>query len=122
MDLLFCLLSAKGISTLSWKRWPPDFPVIATNVGGNPELVRLGQSGELVPHSVPVILARAIAGYFQEPYNRARYGIAGRRRVETDFSMESMVQGYLQTYDAVLREVAPNRIATEDRILLRPEA
>ena len=117
---LFVLPSVReGISNTILEAMATGLP--ATNVGGNPELVRLGQSGELVPHSDPVIWACAIAGYFQEPYRRAGHGISVRRRW-TDFSVESMVQGYLQTYDAVWREVAPNRIATEDRVLLRPGA
>jgi glycosyltransferase involved in cell wall biosynthesis len=83
-------------------------PVVATDVGGNPELVLRGQTGELIPVSDPVALARAIEGYFREPEKGVRHGRAGRQRAENCFSMNAMVEGYLKTYDAVMGERSAN--------------
>jgi glycosyltransferase involved in cell wall biosynthesis len=75
--------------------------VIATPVGGVPEVVREGVEGLLVEQSAPAIAGamRALAG------DRARaqaLGRAARTRVEQAFSLESMCRGYRDEYAAVL--------------------
>jgi glycosyltransferase involved in cell wall biosynthesis len=79
-------------------------PVVATNVGGNPELVRNGERGLLVPPSDPIAMANAVRLFLENPEKRDDHGAAGRKRVETQFSLrlEAMVDGYLSVYDAVL--------------------
>jgi len=75
--------------------------VIATRVGGNPELIEEGETGVLVPPSDPVAMANAIRAYLLDPVQLERHGQAGRKRVETQFSLEAMVNGYLAVYDSV---------------------
>ncbi len=67
-------------------------PVIATAVGGNPELVADGQTGLLVPPRDPGALANAMSLLLAEPERARAYGAAGKRRVETEFSLERMVR------------------------------
>jgi glycosyltransferase involved in cell wall biosynthesis len=76
-------------------------PVIASNAGGNPELVLDGVSGELVPAGDCQALAAAVGGLLADADKRARMGASGRHRVESELNLPSMRQ---RTY-SVYREV-----------------
>jgi sugar transferase (PEP-CTERM/EpsH1 system associated) len=105
---LFVLPSiAEGISNTILEAMASGLPVIATNVGGNSELVVEGQTGMLVPASDPVAMATAIQSYLTNPDKLERHGRAGRKRAEEQFSIEAMVNGYLDVYDAVLQKRRP---------------
>lgn len=73
-------------------------PVVATRVGGNPELVLEGETGLLVPFGNPQALADAILYLLQHPDVARQYGIAGRHRVEQCFSMELMMRETEKVY------------------------
>jgi sugar transferase (PEP-CTERM/EpsH1 system associated) len=107
MDLFVLPSLREGISNTILEAMATGLPVVATRVGGNPELVKVGHTGELVPHSDSLRLAAAIDGYFREPEKAMRHGMLGRRSVEQRFSMESMVTGYLKTYDAIIQRKYP---------------
>jgi sugar transferase (PEP-CTERM/EpsH1 system associated) len=110
MDLFVLPSLREGISNTILEAMATGLPVIATDVGGNPELVEPGKTGELVPHSDPIALAAAIQGYFRDPDGRVLQGRAGRQRAVECFSLEAMVKGYLDTYDAVMNESAPRGV------------
>lgn len=80
-------------------------PVIASRVGGIPELIRSGQHGLLVPATASTELAAAIAELLADKEQAARFGAAGRQRVLTQFTAENM---WRQT-DTVYREVIDSR-------------
>lgn len=61
-------------------------PVIATPVGGIPDLVRHGETGLLVPPNDATALAHALEALVDNPSHRRRLGLAGRQVVEQDFS------------------------------------
>jgi glycosyltransferase involved in cell wall biosynthesis len=61
-------------------------PVVATQVGGIPEVVEDGINGYLVPASDVDTLTERVAALIADPMLRARMGEAGRQRVETDFT------------------------------------
>ena len=102
MDLFVLPSLAEGISNTILEAMACGLPVVATNVGGNPELVDAGVTGSLVPAANPYALADAIARYVLQPALAANHGRAGRMRTETRFSMESMVDSYMQVYDRML--------------------
>jgi glycosyltransferase involved in cell wall biosynthesis len=77
-------------------------PVIATHVGGNPELVESGHTGMLVPPAEPIALAEAIVTYLFDPERCRQHSQAARKSVEARFSLQAMVDDYLAVYDAVL--------------------
>jgi sugar transferase (PEP-CTERM/EpsH1 system associated) len=112
MDLFVLPSLREGISNTILEAMATGLPVVATRVGGNPELVDAGNTGELVRHSDPVSMAGAIDSYFRKPEKGLKHGTEGRYRVETKFSIEAMVEGYLKTYDAVVRGRSPEMIAT----------
>jgi glycosyltransferase involved in cell wall biosynthesis len=75
-------------------------PVIATPVGGTPELVVDGESGLLVPPRDPAALADAIQSLVADPERASRLGAAGRERAEREFSETAMTSRVLEVYDA----------------------
>jgi sugar transferase (PEP-CTERM/EpsH1 system associated) len=93
---------AEGISNTILEAMASGLPVIATRVGGNPELVSEGETGKLVPASDPGALAQAIIGYAADPEQARSDGRAGRAAVEQCFSMAAMVGAYQGLYDRCL--------------------
>ena len=99
MDIFVLPSEAEGISNTILEAMASGLPVIATRVGGNVELVVEGETGLLVPAKNPQALGKALMGYLQDPQMMWSHGKAGRKRVETEFSMEAMVEHYLRVYD-----------------------
>jgi glycosyltransferase involved in cell wall biosynthesis len=93
-------------------------PVVASRVGGIPEVVRHGRTGLLVPPADPAALAAAVIRIAGEPGFGARLGHAGRTRAERHFSLGAMVGAVERVYREELRRVglAP----TDQRIPPRP--
>lgn len=73
-------------------------PVVASRVGGIPEVVRDGETGLLVPPRDAGALARAIAALLDEPARRAAMGRTARRAIEETFSMERAIDGTVALY------------------------
>ena len=70
-------------------------PIVAVDGGGTGELVgRDGQAGLLVPPNDPDAMALAIGGLIEDPARRTAMGLAARRRIETEFPLSRMVDGY----------------------------
>ncbi|UCV17328.1 TIGR03088 family PEP-CTERM/XrtA system glycosyltransferase [Ferribacterium limneticum] len=92
----------EGISNTILEAMASGLPVIATKVGGNPELVQEGRTGHLVPAADPGALARAIINLAQSPEKSRAMGYAGRKRIEAQFSMTAMIDSYQQIYDRLL--------------------
>lgn len=115
MDLFVLPSLREGISNTILEAMSTGLPVVATAVGGNPELVLDDLTGTLVPPSDPVSMASAIRGYLLDRGKAKAHGVAGRRRVEACFSMQSMVAGYLRVYDSVLfgKGHCPETLANE---------
>ena len=101
---LFVLPSlGEGNSNTILEAMACGLPVLATNVGGNIELVEEGKTGMRVPPADPIALAEAIRQYLGNRSLREEHGRAGRRKIEQQFSMKAMVEGYLSVYDSVVR-------------------
>ena len=93
----------EGISNTILEAMACALPVIATRVGGNPELVDEGVTGKTVNAGDPSALSRAILNYFEDGALARRHGIAARSRIERAFSLSQMVESYHQLYSAELR-------------------
>lgn len=77
-------------------------PVVATNVGGLPELVEEGRTGYLVPPSDPDALADRLRPLILDPNRRQAMGAAGYYRVREHFSVDRMVAQIAGIYRSLL--------------------
>lgn len=73
-------------------------PVVASRVGGVPQLVLDEQTGLLVDPSDPEALVDALSAYIRDPQLCARHGAAGRAHVLANYSINEMVAGYDSLY------------------------
>jgi len=93
----------EGISNTILEAMASGLPVIATNVGGNPELVEHEKTGFLVPVKAPKSMAITMNQYVKDRNLLSLHGSLGRQRVEKYFSMPKMVENYSQVYDDLLK-------------------
>jgi sugar transferase (PEP-CTERM/EpsH1 system associated) len=84
-------------------------PAVGTRVGGVPEVIAEGLTGQLVPPRDPSAMADALAPYLHTPELAAAHGAAGRARVLSHYSMPAMVAGYQALYDSLLERKTPFR-------------
>ena len=75
-------------------------PVIATDMGGLPDLIGDQRTGLLVPPESPEALADALLTYLQRPQLAEQHGIAARREAEQRFSPGGHVDAVLEIYAA----------------------
>jgi glycosyltransferase involved in cell wall biosynthesis len=77
-------------------------PIVATSVGGVPEVVVHGETGLLVPPGSPEELARACAALLRDRDRAARLARAGRARVESRFRIERLAEETAALYRELL--------------------
>ena len=79
-------------------------PVVATRVGGVPDVVRDGEDGFLVEPGASDDLAERLADLARDPELRERFGAAGRSRVLPRYAVDRLVDDIDRLYRALLRE------------------
>lgn len=77
-------------------------PVVATDSGGIPEIIRENETGYLVPAEAPEKLAEKVIALLSDPELSYQMGQAGRLRVEREFSLNIMVKEYETLYQTLL--------------------
>ena len=103
LDVFVLPSLSEGTSNTILEAMASGLPVVATRVGGNPELVSEGTTGFLTPPDDPAAMSAALRRYLENPALRLDHGHAARAAVKTRFSLEAMLGGYLGVYDAVLQ-------------------
>jgi sugar transferase (PEP-CTERM/EpsH1 system associated) len=98
----------EGISNTVLEAMATGLPVVATRVGGNPELIADGVNGWLVPAGDSDALSAAIGRYTESPELRLRHGQAGRQIVESRFTWGKCLAEYLVAYDELLAGGSPH--------------
>ena len=99
---------AEGISNTILEAMASGLPVIATDVGGNADLVAAGTSGRIVPAADSERMAVEIVRLATQPDTAQHMGHVGRELVEQKFSMKAMVAAYQGTYDKLLHRTGSN--------------
>ena len=102
MDIFVLPSLGEGISNTILEAMATRLPVIASDVGGNPELVEHDVNGLLVPVADDAALAAAIARLLNDSNLRERVAAEGFRRVQHRFNWTNTVDHYLTTYDNLL--------------------
>lgn len=93
---------SEGISNTLLESMAAGVPVVATRVGGTPEVIRDGEQGLLVPPGDPQAIADAILAVLGDPALAVRLGAEGRRRVREEFSFEAVVRRTQDLYRDLL--------------------
>jgi L-malate glycosyltransferase len=101
---IFALPSlSEGLSSAILEAMATSLPIVATHVGGIPELVRNGENGLLVAPANPVELSQAIQYLAENPAEAERMGNSGRERMETHFTLERKILETEQLCYALLK-------------------
>ena len=74
-------------------------PVVATNVGGIPDIIEPGRTGLLVPPKDPVAMRAAIVELINNPKKRETLGLALKEKVSRQFSLAQMLEKTIALYE-----------------------
>ena len=107
LDIFILPSLGEGISNAILEAMATGLPVVATHVGGNPELVDDGVTGFLVPSRSTSSLAAALQRYLDDPGLKRHHGDAGRIRSLKEFSLSRMFAAYDALYSRALAKASP---------------
>jgi glycosyltransferase involved in cell wall biosynthesis len=100
---IFCLPSiSEGLSSAILVAMASSLPVVATQVGGIPELVIAGETGILVPPGDAAQLADGLCKVLESTQLREKMGCAGRQRIEERFTLERKLNETEELYLSML--------------------
>ena len=99
MDAYICTSETEGFSNVLLEAAACGLPLIATRVGGNPEIVYPGENGFLVPVARPEEVAQAALALVNDRAFRCCLGSRSREIVEQRFSLENMVRQHEMLYE-----------------------
>lgn len=99
LDLYANSSISEGVSLTLLEAMAAGVPVLATRVGGTPEVVRHEETGLLCSPRAPLEMSEALRRLEHSPEIRAGFARAGRQRVEAHFSLDRMVARYAAMYD-----------------------
>lgn len=102
MDIFVLGSLREGISNTVLEAMASGLPIIASDTGGNRELIENGVNGRLVPPGDQKALANAIRDYVQDAEQRTRHGSTSRDRALSLFSIDTMVDNYQALYNGAL--------------------
>jgi glycosyltransferase involved in cell wall biosynthesis len=97
-DLYAMSSRTEGYSIALLEACAAGLPIVATDVGGNREIVADGINGRLLPAGDPTALAAALGGLLDDPARAAAMGAAGRAWVEAHGSLAAMARRYQDLY------------------------
>ena len=104
LDIFVLPSQAEGISNTILEAMATGLPVIATNIGGNPELVIDDKTGRLTPPNNEVLMAEKILDYLNDKAALQQHGQQAYQRVLEEFSLTAMVERYKTVYDSLLKQ------------------
>jgi glycosyltransferase involved in cell wall biosynthesis len=100
-DLFVRSSSSEGLSNALLEAMACGLPVVATAVGGAPEVIEDGVNGLLVPAGDDIALARALMRLVDDVELAVRLGKAARQTILASYSMEAVVDRYIDLYTAL---------------------
>ena len=102
LDLLVHPAEREGLGVAVLEAMSAGVPVVASTAGGLTDLIDHGLHGLTFEPGDPRGLTEALDRMLSDAELRARFGVAGRQRARTDFSVERMSKQYLEVYNRVL--------------------
>jgi glycosyltransferase involved in cell wall biosynthesis len=109
MDVSVLTSLSEGLSITLLESMSLSLPIVATHVGGNPEIVVDGQTGYLVPPRDPEAFSARVVELLSDSSLRARMGAAGRQRIEQHFRIQNVAAKYLQVYEKTCGRMASGK-------------
>jgi len=113
---VLCSLS-EGLSLTLLEASSMGIPIVATDVGGNPEVVKDGMNGILVASESEIELANSLARLLQDRSLQERFGASGRTRHQQAFTLYAMVRGYATLYRELVGACGRRRNPSGDTAL-----
>jgi glycosyltransferase involved in cell wall biosynthesis len=98
LDVFMLSSLSEGLGYVLLEAGLAHAPVVATAVGGIPEIIRDMNSGILVQSRNPQELAHALVFMLDHPAERKQYGNALKERVTSQFTLEKMLEGVIKAY------------------------
>ncbi len=108
-DAFVLSTTSEGLPLAVLEAMAAGLPVVASAVGGVPELVADGETGFLVPSRDEEALGEALGKLIADPDLRRRMGSAGRARAEAEFDLPAFQQAHLDLYERLLVEYRSRR-------------
>jgi len=100
LDVFVLSSVSEGYSMALLEASATALPIVATDVGGNREIVQHGVTGRIVPARDADALAQAILDLLRDPQRAASCGAAARAMMETRGSLEAMAARYAALYES----------------------
>lgn len=100
VDVFANCSTSEGISLTLLEAMAAELPIVATRVGGTPEVVVDHETGRLAPARDADAFAAALADTAGDPARARAWGLAGRRRLLAHFTLDEMVRRYEDVYRA----------------------
>jgi glycosyltransferase involved in cell wall biosynthesis len=111
-DLFTLPSTAESFGNVFAEALASGLPVVASQVGGIPDLVEHGSNGLLVPPGDPHSLARAISYLANDPQLRSEIGSRNRAKAEATLEWAQVTKRYLSIYEAVMHQLpTPSLVA-----------
>lgn len=102
MDLFVLPSFSEGTSMALLEAIASRVPVIVTGVGGNPEVVKDGETGWIVPSNSVDGLVAALLDSINNPQKRRQFAMAAENQFEFRFAFDRMIESYRQQYRRLL--------------------
>ena len=113
-DVLVLPSREEGLSNVILEAMAAGCPVVASAVGGNPELVEHSRTGLLFPSDDATALAAALVRVACDPDLRLRFATSAGFRARSEFSIETMVRRTIACYERCLERVPQHGAALDD--------
>jgi glycosyltransferase involved in cell wall biosynthesis len=94
---------AEGMSNSLLEAMATGLPCVASDIGGNQDLLGPGGTGVLVAGGSPELWAEALIGLLADPDHLRRFGAEARRRVDEEFALGKVVCRYVSLYRDLIR-------------------
>ncbi|MBB3170092.1 glycosyltransferase [Simiduia aestuariiviva] len=98
-DIGLLVSESEGLSNTLMEYMQAGLPVVATRVGGNPELIQHQHNGMLIEKGDVAELAQAIQTLHQNPTLKTQFSERNKARIAADFTMANMIAKHLAAYD-----------------------
>ena len=103
LDLFVIPSYTEGLSNVALEASAAGIPIVATAVGGNPEVVIDHKNGRLVPSGNPARMASAIVSLLHDEHTRKAMGEHARAHVEAFFTFQAQGEAYLDLFRELYR-------------------